>query len=47
MPDTFLTEIHEAFQEIGGEIRSEGSEFDFRYSLVGSGESLDGVGIDR
>ncbi|WP_435066028.1 Eco57I restriction-modification methylase domain-containing protein [Halobaculum sp. EA56] len=34
MPDTFLADIHEAFQEIGGEIRSEGSEFDFRYSLV-------------
>jgi len=34
MPDTFLANIHEALKNIGDEIRSEGSEFDFRYSLV-------------
>jgi len=34
MSDTFLADLHGALQEIHGEIRSEGSEFDFRYSLV-------------
>lgn len=34
MSDKFLADIHEAFKNIGDEIRSEGSEFDFRYSLV-------------
>jgi predicted type IV restriction endonuclease len=34
MSDTFLVDLHEAFQEIRREIRSAGSEFDCRYSLV-------------
>lgn len=34
VPDTFLEDLHEAFQELHGEIRTEGTEFDFRYSLV-------------
>jgi len=34
MTDGFLADLHDAFQEVHGEIRSEGSEFDFRYSLV-------------
>ncbi|QZP38538.1 Eco57I restriction-modification methylase domain-containing protein [Halobaculum magnesiiphilum] len=34
MPDALLADLLEAFHEIHGEVRSEGSEFDFRYSLV-------------
>lgn len=34
MSDEFLDRLHSAIGEIRGEIRSEGSEFDFRYSLV-------------
>lgn len=34
MAGEFLTTLHESLQEIHKEIREEGSEFDFRYSLV-------------
>ncbi|WP_436932681.1 Eco57I restriction-modification methylase domain-containing protein [Halosimplex halobium] len=34
MTDGFLVDLHDAFREVHGEIRAEGSEFDFRYSLV-------------
>lgn len=34
MSNNFLSDLHTGFQEIHGEIRPEGSEFDFRYGLV-------------
>lgn len=34
MPDASLRDLHQAISSIHGEIRQEGSEFDFRYSLV-------------
>ena len=34
MSQTFADELHDSIRKIYGEIRSEGSEFDFRYTLV-------------
>lgn len=34
MAGKFLTTLHESFKGVHKEIREEGSEFDFRYSLV-------------
>jgi hypothetical protein len=34
MTDDFFSELHQAFKAVHDEIREEGSEFDFRYSLV-------------
>ena len=34
MASDFLSEVHQAFISVNEEIREEGSEFDFRYSLV-------------